>query len=226
MQFSKSARKIWKTFFDLILPADYNRRVLDGLSAEKFLALAEPARWQSAGQEQANTLAIVNYKNRLVKQAVWSLKFKNNRALAELFAAVIYDELKEELADLRLIANFSEPLLTPVPLARRRLNKRGYNQAELIARHLAKLDQNNFFEYRKHILKKIKDTLPQSQIKNKAQRLKNLKGCFTAVAPALIKNRNIILLDDVTTTGATLNEASRALRRAGARQIFCVTLAH
>lgn len=230
MRFNKFIEKIRKIVFDVIFstifPNSRNQRFINKLTPEKFLALTQPSLRLPDSPNGQETVSVVNYKNALVRQTVWSLKFRNNQKIAKLFAEIIYDTIAEELANLKLSANFGNSILTPIPLSRKRLRERGYNQAELITRQMAKLDQNNFFEYQKYILKKIKDTPPQSRSKNKTERLNNLRGCFKVVNPNLIKNRNIILLDDVVTTGATLAEASQTLRRAGARRIFCVTLAH
>ena len=206
---------------DLFLPKNYELRFLDNLTAEEFLDLTEPAVISNA----SDIISAVKYKNKLVKQAIWSLKFKNNQKIAELFAIILYDILAEELAELKLLDNFERPLLIPIPLARQKLRKRGYNQTELIARAMQNLDKNNLFEYRADILKKIKNTAPQSRARNATERARNLKGCFQVVAPLAVKKRNILLLDDVITTGATLREATRVLRRAGARRVLPVTVA-
>ena len=76
------------------------------------------------------------------------------------------------------------------------------------------------------ILIKTKETESQTKSKNRAERIKNLEGCFDVKNPEQIKNRNIVLLDDVTTTGATLTEARRALLARGARKVIAIVFAH
>jgi len=66
----------------------------------------------------------------------------------------------------------------------------------------------------------------QAQIENRQKRIKNIIGSFAVKNKDIIKNRNIILIDDVTTTGATLNEAKKVLREAGAKKIIAFTIAH
>jgi len=154
------------------------------------------------------------------------LKFKNNPKISKLFGQIIYDYLIEELSELKLSNNFDNPILIPIPISSKKKRERGYNQTELIAAELNNLDKNNSFDYRKNILKKIKNTLPQSRTKNKEDRVENLRNCFKVVMPKLIQNRNIILLDDVITTGATLAEAKKTLQQYNPKQIICVTLAH
>lgn len=222
MQINNYIQKMWKNFLDLLFPTNYDRDFLNNLTAERFLSLTIPARPPST----PNTLAVVSYKKRLVKKAIQSLKFENNQQLSKLFAEIIYDNLVEELSELNLTINFNQPILITVPLSRQRQRERGYNQVDLIAREISRIDQGSFLEYKKDVLKKIKHTPPQSHTKNKVERMENLKDCFKVVNSSAIKNQNIILLDDVTTTGATLSEAVRTLKSAQPKQIICVTLAH
>jgi len=213
---------MWKIFLDLLFPFTYDQNYLNSLTAEKFLSLTVPAILPPV----PNTFSVLNYKNKLVKKTVWSLKFKNNRQVAKLFAEVIYDNLIEELANLRLTINFNQPILIVVPLSPRRKRERGYNQVDLIAREIEEIDQNNFLTYKRNVLKKVKETPQQSHLKNKQARLVNLSGCFKVANFEVVRNQNIILLDDVTTTGATLTEAIKTLKTAKPKNIICVTLAH
>lgn len=222
MQINNSLTKMWKIFLGLLFPIHSDQDFLNKLTAEKFLSLAKPA----CPPLTPNTLSLFNYKDKIVKKAIWSLKFKNNQAIAKLFAEVIYDNLVEELSNLKLTANFDRPLLIVIPLSRQRYKDRGYNQVDLIAQAIAKLDRGIFLDYKKNVLKKIKNTQAQSGIKNKENRLKNVRGCFKITDPKIIQNQNIILLDDVTTTGATLTEAVSTLKTAQPKKILCVTFAH
>jgi len=222
MKFYKYLCKNWGIVLNLIIPLNKNQKLLQDISAEQFLSLNQ----QTKIPPIKNTLAILNYKNKLVRHAIWSLKFKNNPKISKLLGQIIYDFLIEELAELKLSNNFNNPILIPIPISRKKKRERGYNQTELIAFEINKLDKNNSFEYRKNILKKIKNTLSQSRTKNKEERKTNLRGCFKVVMPKLISGRNIILLDDVITTGATLAEAKKTLKQYQPKQIICVTLAH
>ena len=209
---------------NIIIPLNNTQKNLKNISPEEFLSLTSQRKVQFPPIK--NSVAIFSYKSKLVKQAIWSLKFKNNSEISKLFGEILYDYLIEELADLKLSHNFDKPILIPIPITRKKKLERGYNQTELIAQEINKLDNNNSFEYRKNILKKIKNTLPQSRTSNKKEREENLKGCFKVIMPKLIKNRNIILLDDVITTGATLTEAKKTLQQYKPRNIICVSLAH
>ena len=111
-------------------------------------------------------------------------------------------------------------IVLPVPLSRQRLRERGFNQALLLARHMAP---------RKTVatlLLRLHDTDAQSSLR-RAQRLRNLRGAF-AVDPLQaerLRGRSVVLVGDVMTTGATLHAAATALRQAGARQVSALVVA-
>ena len=109
----------------------------------------------------------------------------------------------------------------PVPLHPRRLRERGFNQSLLLARHLAtRLNLDLDFLS----LRRIRYTQPQTGLK-KDERRKNVKKAFGLLDPKVVKGRTVVLVDDVTTTGNTLNECARMLKRAGAKEIYGAVLA-
>jgi len=166
-----------------------------------------------------------DYRNPIVKKSIWFLKYKNKRKIAEIFAELMYERILEELADLSLIENFRDPILIPIPLAPKRMRERGFNQALLISKKLKKLSAEKFI-LEGNVLIKPKDTEHQAKIENRSERLKNIVGSFSIKNGEQIKGRNIILIDDVTTTGATLAEAKKVLKQAGAKKIIAFTVAH
>lgn len=222
MNFYNFFKKSLNNILDFFLPLRKEQKFIKNISAQKINDICGEKRYPPF----KNCLACLNYKNKIVRDAIWSLKFKNNTQIAEVFAEIIYDNLIEELAELKISHNFDKPLLITIPITRNKRVSRGYNQCELIALAMTKLDNNNFFEYRKNILKKTKNTLPQSRTKNKEDRAKNLENCFKVAMPKLIKNRNIILLDDVITTGATMKEAEKEIKKHSPKKIIWVALAH
>ena len=116
----------------------------------------------------------------------------------------------------------SENLLTiPVPLHPKRLRERGFNQSLLLARHVTiQLDTELDFLS----LRRVRYTSPQTGLK-KEERLKNVRGAFQLVNPKTVKKKNILLVDDVATTGNTLNECARVLKRSGCKKVLCLVLA-
>jgi competence protein ComFC len=116
-----------------------------------------------------------------------------------------------------------EPLFLPIPLSKRRMNMRGYNQSQLLASYVAQ-----YFEQKMNdkVLLRVKETRPQYKL-DRSSRFANIKNAFL-VNPkfsSLIKNKSIVLIDDVATTCSTLREAARTLKRAGSGDVYGVTFA-
>lgn len=101
-------------------------------------------------------------------------------------------------------------IITSVPISKKRKGKRGYNQSELIAKSLAKQLQ---ITYEANILKKIQDTVPQSTL-NKEERIANSKNVYILAKDEIIKNKKILILDDIYTTGSTIRQCAKMLERA------------
>lgn len=180
------------------------------------------------GSGEARAYAPFSYRHPALKKALWALKFKGDREVARVCAGLLYDSLIPLLEDYALYRGVTRPLLVPVPISRRRRWERGYNQAELIARELARLDGGRSFEFAPAVLKKIKNVPPQTSLREKTARIKNIKGCF-AIAPeeaGRLRGCDVIVLDDIYTTGATFGEAKHVLKSAGARTVICVAVAH
>ena len=176
---------------------------------------------------------LYDYRHPPIKKALWFFKYEGKKRLASIFAEIIYGKILEELSDLSAMENFNNAILIPIPLSPKRYRERGYNQAELICRELIKINDLRHgvnVKLENNVLIKPKETEHQARIENRTERLKNIRGSF-AVKNAKenrskIKGRNIILIDDITTTGATLNEARKILKRASARKIIAFTVAH
>ncbi len=166
-----------------------------------------------------------NYDDPAIKKAIWRLKYSGQTSLAEELASILAERLQEELAELMTFAGEQKILLLPIPLSKSRQKTRGYNQADLLARALTK-KQKEVLEYSPNILIKIKDTPAQVTLKKRAARLANLNGAFIISNPEKIKNRTVIILDDVLTTGATLSEAVKVIQKNGAETVLGAALAH
>ena len=118
-----------------------------------------------------------------------------------------------------ILLNISSSLIIPVPLHKKRSRWRGFNQAARITDVVSK----NFNLKISHNLKRVKHKKPQAKL-NEAQRKTNLADCFFWIGPSL-ENKRIILVDDVTTTGSTLNECAKTLKQAGAKEIWGLVVA-
>jgi ComF family protein len=171
-----------------------------------------------AGLESKRTEDGLPYHDKSVQALVWELKYnKNPRALmlaGELLAEALLGVAEDEIGT---------PLLIPVPMHAARRRERGHNQTEALC-EAALTHMGGALEYMPHALARTQYTQPQQKLPRR-MRLKNVQGSMEAGAPEKIKGRVCIVVDDVATTGATLAEAARALKKAGARRVHALALA-
>ena len=147
-----------------------------------------------------------------IKQLIQKLKFYNKRFYAEVFA--------DYLAITYFKNMFAPDVITYVPMTEKAKRKRGYNQSEMLAKELSKRVNVQVVD----CLVKIKETKRQAKL-NKAQRMKNLQGAFKVVDKKLVKGKRVLLVDDVLTTGTTVNAVSEKLLKAGATCVDVLTVA-
>lgn len=112
-------------------------------------------------------------------------------------------------------------LVVPVPLFASRLKRRGYNQSELLARAFAPLVG---LSAPAGVLKRVRNTVSQTTL-GRQGRLENMVGAFSCAAPEVVKGKTVLLIDDVATTGATLEGCAEALKKAGAQKVLAYTFA-
>ncbi len=164
-----------------------------------------------------------SYSSKTIKKAIRELKYRKVKRLAKIFADLIHTRI---FLDKTNLLNYRHPMsiVVPVPLSKKRLRQRGFNQAELIAKHLS--DKIGVDMY-KNVLYKIKETASQVDIKDRGERLKNLKGVFSIKPRQVgqVKNKTVFLVDDVSTTGATLFESAKVLKKAGAKEVIGIVVA-
>jgi len=209
------------SILDLILPRDVEIIKIENMEESDILQNVPEA----FELKDSKYKALFQYKNKISRKAVWAIKYGKNEKIIKKFSNLLHGFILENITDEMIFSNFNNPLLIPIPMHKNNLKERGYNQSELIAKEIFKIDSGENFSISEKALTKIKETPHQSELKNKSRRLKNLKDCFYA-DEKLVKNRNIILIDDVITTGTTMNEAARTLRKAGAKKVIGFSLAH
>ncbi|MCP2518928.1 ComF family protein [Candidatus Aminicenantes bacterium AC-708-M15] len=151
----------------------------------------------------------------VLKDIILLFKFKRKRVLGKKLGYLAYETLKANPIFLK------SEVIIPVPLYPKREKERGFNQCEIIAIELEKLTNIRFL---KNVLIKIKDTPPQSVLDFK-KRKNNVKGAFYVKNSLHIYKKNVLLIDDVYTSGSTIMECSKILKKAGAKEIFVLTLA-
>ena len=159
--------------------------------------------------------------NKTTQKLIYNFKYKPYLTdLKNVLTDLFYENIIQNEQFQQQIQK-GEWILVPIPLSSAKLRKRGYNQAEILARELAK--KFNFSV--QNILERTKETKTQVGLTN-LQRKLNVKGVFELInQQSMIKNQNIFLVDDVVTTGSTLAEAAKILKKAGAQKVFGLTLA-
>jgi ComF family protein len=169
--------------------------------------------------------SVFAYQDFRIKRLIWMLKYRNGKRTAKILAPYMQSALVEFLGEEQLFLGARNVSLVPVPLSKKRMARRGYNQAELLAKEILTLMPDSACVLHTDILKKEKETIAQADIKKRSDRLKNLGQCFSVVRKPET-GKTVILIDDVTTTGATLFEARRALKEAGYRKVYALTVGH
>ena len=151
-----------------------------------------------------------------LKKLIYHFKFKKQPGVMKDIAAFMADYFVQQEE------SWEGFYVVPVPVFFRRMKERTFDQSFLIAREVAKVLN---LPLANGLLRRVRDTESQAQMKTKAERTKNIKGAFCVDRPDKVAGMNILLIDDVMTTGATVNEAAKILKRSGAEQIHVFTLA-
>jgi competence protein ComFC len=173
-----------------------------------------------------NILTCYDYRDPITKAAIWNLKYYRKRHLGTILGQLLYENLIEEISEIKSFASGRPILVIPTPLSRNRNKTRGYNQARILATHFCACETKEIFELRDDLVCKTIDTAPQARIQNRAERLRNIRGAFEVTKSEIVRGRTIIVIDDVTTTGATLTEIMKVLKEAGAKRVIGFSLAH
>ncbi len=159
------------------------------------------------------------YADKRVRALVWEIKYYKDSRAAMLAGEYLAQLLLAEASDI-----LGTPLLIPMPMHPKRRKQRGHNQTEVLCEAaLQNLSSETFF-YAPNLLLRTRHTKPQQGLE-RHDRLKNLKGAMAVSEPSKVKGRVCIVVDDVSTTGASFAEAKRALKEAGANEVRCIALA-
>lgn len=162
----------------------------------------------------AKCLAPLYYEGK-VREAILRYKFFGASAYSKYLGEVMSDCIENNLdtGDIDVISW--------VPLSRKRLKKRGYNQSKLLAERISCI----LGIPKADLLRKIRNNPAQSGTSSAAERAKNVQGVYAARRGASLEGKTVLLIDDVVTTGSTLSECARILRLAGADKVYCAAIA-
>lgn len=167
----------------------------------------------------ARAAAYGSYESGL-RELIHLLKYGGVRPAAKVLGRM----LAEAVAALEPGFSADAVSMIPVPLHRIKRRQRGFNQAELIARAAMKVIGPGRVHLRAEVLERKRETASQVGLTNH-QRRENLRGAFRLAEPEAVTGREVLLVDDVYTTGATVSECARVLRRAGATKVWVATVA-
>jgi len=173
-----------------------------------------------------NILAVFDYRDDLIKKAIWELKYHHKRFMGEKLGQVLYESLLEEISEIKAFSPGKPILVIPVPISKQRAKLRWYNQSLFIAKGFCDKGEKEFFELNDSVVFKKRNTTPQAKITNRKERLENIKNVFEIKNEIQIKGRTIIVIDDVTTTGGTIIEISKILKNYGAKKVIGFAVAH
>lgn len=169
---------------------------------------------QNAKVKLDGLIVCTKYDDTKIKELIYKLKYQGLSILAKPIAQIYYKKLALSNIDL------NSYLFIPVPLHPKRSRRRGFNQSELICRELGKIAGIKS----KDILQRTTDTPSQTQFK-KRQREINVKNAFRVKSKETIRGRAVFLVDDISTTGSTLNECAKVLKKKGAKEVYGIVLA-
>jgi ComF family protein len=161
-------------------------------------------------------LTCTDFKHHIIKKSIHYLKYKNLPNLAQPLGSIMLRTLSQNL---RIKNNI---VLCPIPLHINRLKFRGYNQAFLLAKYLN--SHLNFPIYTD--LYRIKDTPHQMKISDRKNRIENVSNAFEVKKNTNINGQHLIIIDDVTTTLSTIQQAAKAMSKLGFNSINALILAH
>lgn len=164
-------------------------------------------------------LLTLYYYSPILKKIIKNIKYRLATEVWQEFYRIIKPEAIEKLAFYKKLSY--DFIIQPIPLTKNKYNERGFNQAKIISVFFQKF--LNFPIV--NLLIRKKETQPQAQTKSLLKRYLNLKGAFKLINSNFTDYNKIILVDDVVTSGATVKEAARVLKEAGAKKVYVLALA-
>lgn len=214
-------RAILDTLYELLFPREKHIVHCDTIDSATLESLIS----RTTIETPFFCIAPLPYKHPIVKNMIFAAKYHSHKHAAKTLGASIAPFVSEELAERQMFGTFIKPIFVAMPLHHKRKYERGYNQAERIGQEIVRMiDEKNTLT--ENILIRHKETLSQAHQKNKKERYKNMKNVFSVPNPELLRDKEVILIDDVVTTGATFSSARDTLLKAGAKEVLCVATAH
>lgn len=207
-----------RTVIDLLLPPPEDVTVARLISEHALASSFHPRL-----AREAWIVALFRYSDPAVRAMIRAAKFYNETAPIQSAMRLASDYIVDAIGDKKRLSGWRTPLLIPMPLSKKRLYERGYNQVERFAEALMTYLEGSVAYAPKALAREDRE----SQVRMKREdRADNIEGAFFAPVPDLVRGRHVILLDDVVESGATLKDARRALSAAGVLDVLGIGIAH
>ena len=168
--------------------------------------------------------ALLPYSNKTVKNLLYAIKYENHKKSVDIASDILSEHLFDEIQEEEVIRSMHYITCT-IPITKERRNKNGHDHMHTLLRKIHRKLPDNRAVYKKDLLRWARETKRQSRIKERVKRIHNMCHAMQATKP-LSRNTVCFIIDDITTTGATLSEAKRALTEAGAETVITIALAH
>lgn len=180
---------------------------------------------QAERETERNIIALFDYRNELIRKIIWELKYHHKRYLAEELGILLYESMIEEISNLKLFSIGSPIVIIPVPISKNKTIKRGYNQSFYIAKGFSR-NNKEMLKTENNIIFRKTDSKSQARISNRKERLLNVQNAFGIKNEEKIKDKIVIVIDDVTTTGGTITEIMKLLKQNEAKKVIGMAVAH
>ena len=203
--------KISEKLLEIVFPPSEVAKNIKNMRPEDLLKKYQKAKTPA----HSFIYSIFNYKDKFIEELIWELKFYKNKDVAKILGPIIYEKIPKE-----------KYILIPVPISKTKRREKGFNQTELLCEEILKSDKESLLTYIPNLLIKIKHTKNQHDIENRKERLINLDGAFMLTKLSVVSDQNVVIIDDVYTTGATILEIKNVLEKAGAKSVTAITVAH
>lgn len=229
LQYPKGMYTLWYLhMFEQLLNILFPEHCIEcGKTGSALCAICERAITTRPMAISATTATLFDYRNPIVKKAIWALKYNRRKAIGVYFGTALYREFFKQLS-YGSKKTKEQILIVPIPASAKALSMRGYNHAGVIAKTIVKAgvaDELNLV-FRDDILVKKKEVGPQAHTRRKSDRIKNVHNAFDCLNGEDTTGKTVILIDDVITTGSTVSEAKRALKLHHPKRILAIAVAH
>lgn len=204
----KVIRNIFNSLLEVIYPYE-NKCLICG--EENFIGICHCCKGKIKRSTEEGSIISYGVYGGILKELILMFKYKGNFTAGKILSDFLVELIKER--DIKV------DYICYVPMRKRDKKKRGYNQCEIMAKNI----RDNINVDISHCIKKVKNTKEQKRL-NKEERINNVEGAFKVITDE-VKGKNILLIDDVVTTGSTIGECIKNLEKLGAGKINVLTIA-